>query len=134
MSSLRSSIGSISFVPTRKSYFYEELPCLDLATPRSGLLSFLKKGPNDGSVNIEIHTKKNCTASAHKTTSIQDSGFLDDRFQMIRFPLELFMLQGANMNAVVGLNWTGWESERLESAEWSIGDIELLCPSHSSDT
>jgi len=126
MSSISAANNVLSFKPKTDSYFFESLTCLAASSQGYNSLKFDLKGPNSGSVVIELQTQTDCSSSgAYKSTYFQVTG-LNGNTKTVTVPLSSFA--GANANAVVGFSLSGFSST---SYTWQLSKVELTCNGNS---
>ncbi|KAI4863349.1 hypothetical protein F4820DRAFT_427415 [Hypoxylon rubiginosum] len=128
MIALDAEHNTLSFVPSKSSYFFESVPCIDAAEEGYGAISFRMKAPLGASFALELQTKENCGSTEYKSTWHYMGGFSGETEQVV-IPLSSFA--GAKTSAIEAFNWATWEFYKERDFIWTLGDIELIC--NSSD-
>jgi peptidoglycan/xylan/chitin deacetylase (PgdA/CDA1 family) len=126
MSSISASGGILSFKPKANAYFYETFACQAATSNGYNSVSFSVKGPNGGSLTLELQTQSSCSATSYTSYYYSVSG-LTGNTQTISVPLSSF--SGANGNAVVAFLWSGFSSNTVT---WQVSNIQFGCSGSSS--
>ncbi|KAJ4305927.1 hypothetical protein N0V90_001460 [Kalmusia sp. IMI 367209] len=122
MKSISASAGVLSFTPesTSTSYFYETFSCQAASSNGYSSVQFSIKGPQGGSIALELQTKSSCSASGYTSYTTTVSG-LRGSMQTISVPLSQF--SGANANAITGLVWSRFSS----TSGWQLSNVQFGC-------
>ncbi|KAI1774995.1 hypothetical protein F4818DRAFT_441818 [Hypoxylon cercidicola] len=131
MIALSAEHGTLSFVPSKTSYFFETVPCIDAAADGYGAISFKMKAPLGSSFALEIQTKDTCSSAEYKSTWHYKEGFTGQE-ETVVIPLDSFI--GANTFAIEAFNWATWDFYNERSFIWTLGDIELTCNAPGRDS
>ncbi|XXG98184.1 hypothetical protein Hte_004505 [Hypoxylon texense] len=128
MIALAAEHNTLSFIPSKSSYFFEAVPCLDADGEDYGAISFQMKAPKGASFALELQTKESCGTKDYKSTWHYMGGFTGES-ETVVIPLSAFA--GAKTSAIEAFNWATWEFYDERDFIWTLSDIELLC--NSSD-
>ncbi|CAK7207654.1 hypothetical protein SEUCBS139899_010465 [Sporothrix eucalyptigena] len=112
---------TLSLTAKAGSYFYENLPCEDLAAASSGYnsVSFKLSGPAQSSLLLEIQTKANCNATAH--TSTYHNVTVPAAAAVVTVPLSEFT--GANLAVATSLTFSTFN----KTGAYTLSDLEFVC-------
>lgn len=126
MTAIAGSAGRVIFIPKDGgSYFYESFDCQQAVTEGYGGVQFTVEGPAGGSFAFELQTTETC---ANGRTEDYKSSYnivsdLTGRRQTITLPF-LGFDNDPNYDAIVGMVWSVFSEN---GAQWSIGNITLVC-------
>lgn len=116
--------GTLSFVPAKTSYFFEETPCIDAVADGYSAVSFTLKAPLGSSFALELQTRDNCATEGYKSTWHYMEGFTGQSETHV-VPLSDFA--GANTYAISAFAWATWDFYTEKDFIWQLSDVELIC-------
>ncbi|KAL2266872.1 hypothetical protein VTJ83DRAFT_4149 [Remersonia thermophila] len=132
MSSMAGLPGRVVFVPKdSNSYFYESMECRQAASEGYMGVQFVIEGPAGGYFVVEAQTTESCGVdrSTYKSSWAFIEG-LNGHRQTVVLPFSAFS-DNPNPDALVGLVWGGFSHG---GAQWSVGNVTLVCSGPSSPT
>lgn len=114
---------TLSLTTKVNSYFYENLPCEDLAAAASGFtgIAFKLSGPAQSSFLLEIQTKANCNATAHASVYHNVTVPAGTAAGQVTVPLSDFT--GANLAVATSLTFSTFN----KTGAYTLSDLELVC-------
>ncbi|KIH89201.1 hypothetical protein SPBR_07881 [Sporothrix brasiliensis 5110] len=123
MGSISVSGTTLSLTTKTTSYFYENLPCEDLAAASSGFtdISFKLSGPAQSSFLLEIQTKANCNATAHSSVFHNVTVPAGTALSQVTVPLSDFT--GANLAVATSLTFSTFN----KTGDYKLSDLQLVC-------
>lgn len=123
MGTITAAGTTLSLTTKAGSYFYENLPCEDLAAATSGFtgIAFKLSGPAQSSFLLEIQTKANCNATTH--ASVYHNVTVPAAAGQVTVPLSEFT--GANLAVATSLAFSTFN----KTGAYTLSDLELVCGS-----
>ncbi|CAK7223603.1 hypothetical protein SBRCBS47491_005266 [Sporothrix bragantina] len=121
MTTLSVTGTTLSLNVKANSYFYENLPCQDLAAASSGYnaVSFKLSGPAQSSLLLELQTKTSCNATAH--ASAYHNVTVPATAGAVSIPLSEFT--GANLAVATSLTFSTFN----KTGAYTLSDLEFVC-------
>ncbi|CAK7213040.1 hypothetical protein SCUCBS95973_001664 [Sporothrix curviconia] len=111
---------TLSLTAKAGSYFYENLPCQDLAAPSGyNALSVKLGGPAQSSLLLEVQTKTSCNATAHEST--YHNVTVPATAGVVSIPLSDFT--GAKLAITTSLTFSTFN----KTGVYTLSDLEFVC-------
>ncbi len=101
------------------SYFFENLPCEDVAAAGYSGIAFKTGGPAQSSFLVEIQTKTDCNATAHH--SAYHNVTVPSAAGVVTIPFSEFA--NATLGRVTSLTFSTFN----KTGDYTLGSLEFVC-------